>query len=381
MATMIKAIPTEYKGVTYRSKIEARWAVFFDLAGIRVQYEEEAYELPSGRYLPDFYIPQLGVFFEVKPDNWTDFTEHRELHEATGRPVIVALGPPANDLERYREARNSGFFMPISTYAAFGKVWGDCHGGGVMQEFYNVPSYWVDKFTWEEKKWALHFEPHKVEEEALDETERLMVRALNYPFPRWNPPVAEAGQHRRRETSTRPGDDGLFHSKFGAGIVHSYGRDEYEREIVYVTFIGANGTPTPSPLLASHVTIVDRRFTGWTKSAPERTMSARMIRPKKRFSINDGKWSDEGEPMSFCLECEGVYRPCFFAPARDGFAGWATVVEVYKTVDQRYGGYLYRVNKRMEDVTKQTSFYCTRCATALDKAVSNGGDHAGTASR
>ena len=30
---MIKAIPTEYKGYRFRSRLEARWAVFFDACG------------------------------------------------------------------------------------------------------------------------------------------------------------------------------------------------------------------------------------------------------------------------------------------------------------------------------------------------------------
>lgn len=64
----IKAIETRYNGYRFRSRTEARWAVFFDAAGIRYEYEKEGYELPSGRYLPDFWLPDVegGAWFEVK---------------------------------------------------------------------------------------------------------------------------------------------------------------------------------------------------------------------------------------------------------------------------------------------------------------------------
>lgn len=64
----IKPIETVYNGYRFRSRLEARWAVFFDSAGIKYQYEPEGFELEDGtRYLPDFYLPDQNVFVEVKP--------------------------------------------------------------------------------------------------------------------------------------------------------------------------------------------------------------------------------------------------------------------------------------------------------------------------
>jgi hypothetical protein len=65
----IKAIETEYKGYRFRSRLEARWAVFFDRLGIEWQYEPEGFVLSDEtRYLPDFYLPRLafGTWAEVK---------------------------------------------------------------------------------------------------------------------------------------------------------------------------------------------------------------------------------------------------------------------------------------------------------------------------
>lgn len=72
---MIKAIQTKYKGYRFRSRLEARWAVFFDSCGYNWEYEAEGYVLPCGTYyLPDFKVwgedsnGDYNVFlFEVKP--------------------------------------------------------------------------------------------------------------------------------------------------------------------------------------------------------------------------------------------------------------------------------------------------------------------------
>lgn len=63
----IKAIETEYDGHIFRSRLEARWAVFFNAMAIRYEYEPEGYEgLEGVKYLPDFRLPDLGVYAEVK---------------------------------------------------------------------------------------------------------------------------------------------------------------------------------------------------------------------------------------------------------------------------------------------------------------------------
>lgn len=69
---MLKAIETVYKGYKFRSRLEARWAVFFDYLEIKYEYEKEGFELENGdRYLPDFYLPEVangrGCWVEIKP--------------------------------------------------------------------------------------------------------------------------------------------------------------------------------------------------------------------------------------------------------------------------------------------------------------------------
>lgn len=62
-----RAIETEYRGYKFRSRLEARWAVFFDRMRYDWTYEPEGFELPSGRYLPDFFIKDFKVYIEIKP--------------------------------------------------------------------------------------------------------------------------------------------------------------------------------------------------------------------------------------------------------------------------------------------------------------------------
>lgn len=67
IASDIKPIETVYAGCHFRSRLEARWAVFFDTLGVQWEYEPQGYELSSGsRYLPDFYLPGTDQWVEVK---------------------------------------------------------------------------------------------------------------------------------------------------------------------------------------------------------------------------------------------------------------------------------------------------------------------------
>jgi hypothetical protein len=55
-------IPTRYKGYHFRSRLEARWAVFFDQLGLDWEYEPQGYVLDGTPYLPDFklVLPRCG---------------------------------------------------------------------------------------------------------------------------------------------------------------------------------------------------------------------------------------------------------------------------------------------------------------------------------
>jgi hypothetical protein len=97
----MKAIETEYKGYRFRSRLEARWAVFFDAANIPYEYELERFELENGRtYLPDFYLPKSGTWIEVKPVQPDDLTvkmchevgrAHSEWHNEPAMAILIGV--------------------------------------------------------------------------------------------------------------------------------------------------------------------------------------------------------------------------------------------------------------------------------------------------
>jgi len=76
--------------------LEARWAVFFDALGIDFEYESEGYELPSGRYSPDFWLPTFGggMWAEVKPEGG-DHSKAGELALLSGGLVWLCEGVPS----------------------------------------------------------------------------------------------------------------------------------------------------------------------------------------------------------------------------------------------------------------------------------------------
>jgi hypothetical protein len=91
MEINIKPIETEYNGYRFRSRLEARWAVFFDTLGIQYEYEPEGFQLSDGTlYLPDFYLPQSKAFFEVK-GVMSEADEHKvtQMIKDSNHEVIV----------------------------------------------------------------------------------------------------------------------------------------------------------------------------------------------------------------------------------------------------------------------------------------------------
>jgi len=95
----LKPIETVYNGYRFRSRLEARWAVFFDVLNIQYEYELEGFELPeqAGRYLPDFWLPQHEIHVEVKPHHDLSRSDIRKLvlFAADGdSPTLLIVGSP-----------------------------------------------------------------------------------------------------------------------------------------------------------------------------------------------------------------------------------------------------------------------------------------------
>ena len=86
----ITPIETRYMGHYFRSKAEARFAVFLDCLGVKWDYEPQGFDLGNGlKYLPDFKIYNV----EIWDENWTlkkDWAEHNDkCHYDTYEPKML----------------------------------------------------------------------------------------------------------------------------------------------------------------------------------------------------------------------------------------------------------------------------------------------------
>jgi hypothetical protein len=66
-----RAIPTRYRGILFRSKLEADWAITMDALAVAWDYEPEGRYWGDVYYAPDFWLPDAEQWFEVK-GNMTD---------------------------------------------------------------------------------------------------------------------------------------------------------------------------------------------------------------------------------------------------------------------------------------------------------------------
>ncbi len=114
----IRPIPTLYRNIMFRSRLEARWALFFDQLGIIWQYEPRYFDIPGG-YRPDFFFPQTGLYAEVKPE-WPEPSEIEKAVRAARKfdvQIIFLDGMPrtANYWSVYRYSKN-GFGNESTEY-------------------------------------------------------------------------------------------------------------------------------------------------------------------------------------------------------------------------------------------------------------------------
>jgi hypothetical protein len=111
----MKPIETRAYGCRFRSRLEARYAVFLTHLGVKWFYEPEGFCLPSSYYLPDFFLPEVdgGTWLEIKPNRYSVFgysskaamgkTDSRKLQEFSevardnDQNFFIAYGLPSQD--------------------------------------------------------------------------------------------------------------------------------------------------------------------------------------------------------------------------------------------------------------------------------------------
>lgn len=138
----INAIETRYAGYRFRSRREARWAVFLNHLDIPWEYEPQGYRLADGStYLPDFLVypdTDLAFWFEVKGSHPTgkELAKAQGLATGTGRTVYVYFGavePPGIGLTRAIGADESAFYSWTGSHIWLNESgWAPYLGGGVF---------------------------------------------------------------------------------------------------------------------------------------------------------------------------------------------------------------------------------------------------------
>ena len=96
-----KAIETSYAGCRFRSRLEAKWAVFFDALGIKWQYEPQGYTVGPDHdqraYLPDFWLPDQNLWVEVKGSISTHAELEKLVYAARYLPGAISASVKVTD--------------------------------------------------------------------------------------------------------------------------------------------------------------------------------------------------------------------------------------------------------------------------------------------
>jgi len=93
----MEALNTEFRGHYFRSRTEARWAVFFSEVDEEYLYEPQGFDLDGFEYLPDFWLPDLEIWVEIKPNDEYSLRELRKaqlLSEKSRNMVAIVCGGP-----------------------------------------------------------------------------------------------------------------------------------------------------------------------------------------------------------------------------------------------------------------------------------------------
>jgi hypothetical protein len=101
----MKPIETVYKNCRFRSRLEARWAVFFENLGIAWEYEKEGFTKDGVCYLPDFYLPETETWVEVKG------TPEMLAKDGERLEAILDYGSPLPGIDESKDSRSGGLLI------------------------------------------------------------------------------------------------------------------------------------------------------------------------------------------------------------------------------------------------------------------------------
>ena len=138
------AIETEYNGILFRSRLEARWAILFDALNLKYVYEPECFILSNNqKYTPDFYIENKDLYIEVKPNfEWLDNKYHFKRYELFGKNkklLVLSSSFPdfsVNSIFGYGE-HNYYNIVFIPNHPKYGDFWHTAYELGSLEDEFN----------------------------------------------------------------------------------------------------------------------------------------------------------------------------------------------------------------------------------------------------
>jgi hypothetical protein len=122
-----KAIETNYNGILFRSRTEARIALLLDLFKIEWSYEPEGFDVSGRWYLPDFYLPLYDAFWEVKAFDSQVDESARDLFISFSsqiqKPLILSIGSPRLGVQEPDEDGGGRPYNGFSLRIIAGQYW------------------------------------------------------------------------------------------------------------------------------------------------------------------------------------------------------------------------------------------------------------------
>lgn len=128
MSPHIPAIETRAYGCRFRSRLEARWAVFLTEAGFHWEYEPEGVMTSTGGYLCDFRVSRndVTIWLEVKPKlaegDQPDDPRWAELARTSGLMLFTVRGMHRTG-DTCATAHSARVWMPDGTVADVHRLW------------------------------------------------------------------------------------------------------------------------------------------------------------------------------------------------------------------------------------------------------------------
>ena len=96
----MRSLEATYQNRRFRSRLEARWSMFYSACGIEHAYEPEAIDLGGFAYIPDFFLHTFRAWNEIKGEIISDaagllmIEKCAQLASQSGRPVILNFHDP-----------------------------------------------------------------------------------------------------------------------------------------------------------------------------------------------------------------------------------------------------------------------------------------------